>query len=145
MHDAYVRVCLGVLRIVGDPSSGGDIALRLEANETVVSITAGSKNLTLIKPLDKEVNARRDEWIPIIHNNKKNKKKQSKILSALFSIYTLGFNWTKFGNDTHHLRANKQQCNQQTTGTITLMKQHNFLSSFFSPKSLLILLLFFVT
>jgi hypothetical protein len=56
-----IYACLGVLRIVGDPGSGGDIALRLEANETVVSITAGSKNLTLIKPLDKEVSARRDE------------------------------------------------------------------------------------
>ena len=40
---------------MGDPAEGGDIKLRLEANETVVSIEAGTKNLTLVKPLDKEV------------------------------------------------------------------------------------------
>lgn len=49
----------GTLRIVGDANDkGGDISLRLEANETsVVAIDRTSKNLTLVKPLDKEVRA----------------------------------------------------------------------------------------
>lgn len=46
---------LGILRIAGDPGANGDITLRLEANETVVSIDTHTKNLTLIKSLDKEV------------------------------------------------------------------------------------------
>lgn len=45
----------GALRIAGDPGVDGDIYLRLDSNETVVSIEPNSKNLTLIKPLDKEV------------------------------------------------------------------------------------------
>lgn len=48
-------VCVGILRIAGDPGADGDITLRLEANETVVSIDTHTKNLTLIKSLDKEV------------------------------------------------------------------------------------------
>lgn len=46
---------VGILRIAGDPGANGDITLRLEANETVVSIDTHTKNLTLIKSLDKEV------------------------------------------------------------------------------------------
>lgn len=53
---AHTRRETGVLRIAGDPSADGDITMRLEAsNETVVSIDTHSKNLTLIKALDKEV------------------------------------------------------------------------------------------
>lgn len=47
----------GVLRIAGDAGADGDIALKLDPNETVVSIEANSKNLTLIKPLDKEASS----------------------------------------------------------------------------------------
>ncbi|XP_057376036.1 cadherin EGF LAG seven-pass G-type receptor 1-like [Daphnia carinata] len=53
-ENATVGSVIGVLRIAGDPSADGDITLRLEANETVVSIDTHTKNLTLIKALDKE-------------------------------------------------------------------------------------------
>ncbi|XP_046649678.1 protocadherin-like wing polarity protein stan [Daphnia pulicaria] len=54
-ENATVGSVIGVLRIAGDPSADGDITMRLEAsNETVVSIDTHTKNLTLIKALDKE-------------------------------------------------------------------------------------------
>ena len=45
----------GTLRIHGDPSERGNVELRLEELDSPVLIEPGTKNLTLIKKLDKEV------------------------------------------------------------------------------------------
>ncbi|EFN78140.1 cadherin-related tumor suppressor [Harpegnathos saltator] len=55
-EDLPVGDIIGTLEVIGDPSSQGDIALRLEVTDKdiPVAILPYSKNLTLIKPLDKE-------------------------------------------------------------------------------------------
>lgn len=55
-EDLSVGDIVGVLGVLGDPSVQGDIALSLEVNDkdVPVAISPYSKNLTLIKPLDKE-------------------------------------------------------------------------------------------
>lgn len=45
----------GSLKIIGDPSEFGNIELRLKENDSPVSIIPFSKNLSLVKQLDKEV------------------------------------------------------------------------------------------
>lgn len=55
-EDLPVGDTVGILGVLGDPSVQGDIALSLEVNDkdVPVAISPYSKNLTLIKPLDKE-------------------------------------------------------------------------------------------
>lgn len=48
-------VIAGSLKIIGDPSEFGNIELRLKENDSPVSIIPFSKNLSLVKQLDKEV------------------------------------------------------------------------------------------
>ena len=45
---------MGVLGVVGDPDLQGDIELSLQEHDSPVTFSSYSKNLTLIRPLDKE-------------------------------------------------------------------------------------------
>jgi hypothetical protein len=38
----------------GDPSEAGDISLRLQESGAAVGVAPGTKNLTLLRPLDRE-------------------------------------------------------------------------------------------
>ena len=51
-----IRTFLGILRIIGDAGEFGNIELRLKETDSPVSIISHSKNLSLVKQLDKEVN-----------------------------------------------------------------------------------------
>ncbi|XP_043251458.1 protocadherin-like wing polarity protein stan [Colletes gigas] len=53
-EDLPVGDTVGVLGVLGDPGPQGDIELRLQEIDSPVSFAAYSKNLTLIRPLDKE-------------------------------------------------------------------------------------------
>ncbi|CAK9819011.1 Protocadherin-like wing polarity protein stan [Anthophora quadrimaculata] len=53
-EDLPVGDTVGVLGVLGDPGPQGDIELRLQEHDSPVSFSAYSKNLTLIRPLDKE-------------------------------------------------------------------------------------------
>jgi len=54
-ENATVGSVIGVLEIVGDAGALGDIILRVDGNQSaVIAIEKHSKNLTLIRPLDKE-------------------------------------------------------------------------------------------
>lgn len=55
-EDLPVGETVGVLGVLGDPSLQGDIVLSLEVKDAdvPVAISPYSKNLTLVKPLDKE-------------------------------------------------------------------------------------------
>lgn len=53
-EDKQVGDTIGVLGVLGDPSIDGDIELRLQEHDSPVTILPHSRNLTLIRPLDKE-------------------------------------------------------------------------------------------
>lgn len=53
-EDLPVGDIVGVLGVLGDPGPQGDIELRLQELDSPVTFSAYSKNLTLIRPLDKE-------------------------------------------------------------------------------------------
>ncbi|XP_061935612.1 protocadherin-like wing polarity protein stan isoform X2 [Apis cerana] len=53
-EDLPVGDTVGVLGVLGDPGPQGDIELRLQELDSPVTFSAYSKNLTLIRPLDKE-------------------------------------------------------------------------------------------
>ncbi|XP_052127150.1 cadherin-related family member 1-like [Frankliniella occidentalis] len=54
-EDLPVGSVIGVLSVLGDPSEPhGDIALRLQETDSPVRVSPGSKNLTLMRRLDKE-------------------------------------------------------------------------------------------
>lgn len=53
-EDLQVGDTVGVLGVLGDPGPQGDIELRLQELDSPVTFSAYSKNLTLIRPLDKE-------------------------------------------------------------------------------------------
>jgi len=45
---------VGILGVLGDPGAQGDIELSLQEHDSPVAFSPYSKNLTLIRPLDKE-------------------------------------------------------------------------------------------
>jgi len=53
-EDLPVGDTVGILGVLGDPSSQGDIELSLQEHDSPVTFSPYSKNLTLIRPLDKE-------------------------------------------------------------------------------------------
>ncbi|XP_017878251.1 protocadherin Fat 4 [Ceratina calcarata] len=53
-EDLPVGDIVGVLGVLGDPGPQGDIELRLQEIDSPVAFSPYSKNLTLIRPLDKE-------------------------------------------------------------------------------------------
>lgn len=53
-EDLPVGGIVGVLEVVGDPGLQGDIVLSLQEHDSPVAVSSYSKNLTLIRPLDKE-------------------------------------------------------------------------------------------
>ncbi|XP_020288137.1 protocadherin gamma-A1 isoform X2 [Pseudomyrmex gracilis] len=53
-EDLPVGDIVGVLGVVGDPSSQGDIVLSLQELDSPVAFLPYTKNLTLVRPLDKE-------------------------------------------------------------------------------------------
>ncbi|KAF3428479.1 hypothetical protein E2986_00275 [Frieseomelitta varia] len=53
-EDLPVGDTVGVLGVLGDPGPQGDIELRLQEHDSPVIFSAYSKNLTLVRPLDKE-------------------------------------------------------------------------------------------
>jgi len=53
-EDLLVGDTVGVLGVLGDPSSLGDIQLSLQEDDSPVTLLPYSKNLTLIRKLDKE-------------------------------------------------------------------------------------------
>ncbi|XP_014295859.1 protocadherin Fat 4 isoform X1 [Microplitis demolitor] len=53
-EDKSVGDTIGVLGVLGDPGIDGDIELRLQERDSPVTILPHSRNLTLIKTLDKE-------------------------------------------------------------------------------------------
>lgn len=53
-EDSAVGDTVGVLGVLGDPGPQGDIELRLQEHDSPVIFSAYSKNLTLVRPLDKE-------------------------------------------------------------------------------------------
>ncbi|XP_067207399.1 protocadherin beta-14 [Linepithema humile] len=53
-EDLSVGDTVGVLGVLGDPSSLGDIQLSLQENDSPVTLLSYSKNLTLVRKLDKE-------------------------------------------------------------------------------------------
>lgn len=53
-EDLPVGDTVGVLGVLGDPSSLGDIQLSLQEDDSPVTLLSYSKNLTLIRKLDKE-------------------------------------------------------------------------------------------
>ncbi|XP_034194591.1 protocadherin Fat 4-like Cad96Ca isoform X1 [Osmia lignaria lignaria] len=53
-EDLPVGDTVGVLGVLGDPGPQGDIELRLQEHDSPVAFSAFSKNLTLVRPLDKE-------------------------------------------------------------------------------------------
>lgn len=53
-EDKSVGETIGVLGVLGDPSISGDIELRLQEHDSPVTILPNSRNLTLVKALDKE-------------------------------------------------------------------------------------------
>ncbi|XP_063986615.1 protocadherin Fat 4 isoform X2 [Diachasmimorpha longicaudata] len=53
-EDKKVGDTIGVLGVLGDPSIDGDIELHLQEHDSPVTILPHSRNLTLIRPLDKE-------------------------------------------------------------------------------------------
>ncbi|XP_050463262.1 protocadherin Fat 4 [Cataglyphis hispanica] len=53
-EDLPVGGIVGVLGVVGDPGLQGDIELSLQEHDSPVAFSSYSKNLTLIRPLDKE-------------------------------------------------------------------------------------------
>ncbi|XP_052750113.1 protocadherin-16 [Galleria mellonella] len=55
-EDLPVGSIIGTLSVNGDPSDSGDITLRLQEREAAVGIAPGTKNLTLLRALDREEN-----------------------------------------------------------------------------------------
>ncbi|XP_024879634.1 protocadherin beta-11-like [Temnothorax curvispinosus] len=53
-EDLPVGDTVGILGVLGDPGSQGDIELSLQEHDSPVTFSPYSKNLTLIRPLDKE-------------------------------------------------------------------------------------------
>ncbi|CAG9782647.1 unnamed protein product [Diatraea saccharalis] len=53
-EDTPVGSVIGTLSVNGDPSESGDITLRLQEVGAAVGIAAGTRNLTLLRPLDRE-------------------------------------------------------------------------------------------
>lgn len=53
-EDLPVGDTVGVLGVLGDPGPQGDVELRLQELDSPVAFAAYSKNLTLVRPLDKE-------------------------------------------------------------------------------------------
>ncbi|XP_018353718.1 PREDICTED: protocadherin Fat 4-like [Trachymyrmex septentrionalis] len=53
-EDLPVGDTVGILGVLGDPGSQGDIELSLQEHDSPVAFSPYSKNLTLIRPLDKE-------------------------------------------------------------------------------------------
>ncbi|GLG93434.1 Protocadherin-like wing polarity protein stan [Gryllus bimaculatus] len=49
-----VGAVIGTLRIIGDPSERGNIALRLQERDSPAAIVPGTKNISLTRRLDKE-------------------------------------------------------------------------------------------
>lgn len=49
-----VYIMKGTLSVNGDPSEAGDISLRLQEQGAAVGVAPGSKNLTLLRALDRE-------------------------------------------------------------------------------------------
>ncbi|XP_017769674.1 PREDICTED: cadherin-related tumor suppressor-like [Nicrophorus vespilloides] len=53
-EDLEIGSVIGHVRVHGDPRPGGTIALHLKESDSPIDISPGSKNLTLIRQLDKE-------------------------------------------------------------------------------------------
>jgi len=53
-EDLPVGDTVGILGVLGDPGSKGDIELSLQEHDSPVAFSPYSKNLTLIRSLDKE-------------------------------------------------------------------------------------------
>lgn len=53
-EDLPVGDTVGILEVLGDPGLQGDIVLSLQEHDSPVTFSLHSKNLTLIRPLDKE-------------------------------------------------------------------------------------------
>jgi hypothetical protein len=53
-EDLKVGATIGFLSVLGDPGPDGDIQLRLQEHDSPVTFTPDSRNLTLMRPLDKE-------------------------------------------------------------------------------------------
>jgi hypothetical protein len=53
-EDLPVGDTVGILGVRGDPGPQGDIELSLQEHDSPVTFSSYSKNLTLIRPLDKE-------------------------------------------------------------------------------------------
>ncbi|XP_034231706.1 protocadherin-like wing polarity protein stan [Thrips palmi] len=72
-EDLPVGSVIGVLSVLGDPSEPqGDISLRLQETDSPVRVSPGSKNLTLMRRLDKEgVEGPSSVYISIICDRKR--------------------------------------------------------------------------
>jgi len=53
-EDLPVGGTVGILGVLGDPGAQGDIELSLQEHDSPVKFSRFSKNLTLMRPLDKE-------------------------------------------------------------------------------------------
>ncbi|KAL0849687.1 hypothetical protein ABMA28_011653 [Loxostege sticticalis] len=53
-EDTPVGSVIGTLSVNGDPSEAGDITLRLQEQGAAIGVAPGTKNLTLLRPLDRE-------------------------------------------------------------------------------------------
>ncbi|KAL4720019.1 hypothetical protein ACJJTC_013842, partial [Scirpophaga incertulas] len=53
-EDTPVGSVIGTLSVNGDASEAGDISLRLQESAAAVGVAPRSKNLTLLRPLDRE-------------------------------------------------------------------------------------------
>lgn len=53
-EDKRVGDIVGVIGVLGNPSVDGDIELHLQEHDSPVTILPNSRNLTLVRPIDKE-------------------------------------------------------------------------------------------
>lgn len=53
-EDKNIGDIIGIIGVLGDPSVDGDIELRLQEHDSPVTILPHSRNLTLVKKIDKE-------------------------------------------------------------------------------------------
>lgn len=53
-EDKKIGDTIGIIGVLGDPGVEGDIELRLQERDSPVTILPHTRNLTLIRPIDKE-------------------------------------------------------------------------------------------